>query len=586
MKGCDELFRRLSAMVTACLICGVVFGTPCFAAGDFPSAGEGAEWLAWHAGTAVVIDQDALREGYHAYLASPSLAASQSQARIKLLHQCASQLGPGVAIKGDFEKAIALLRQLDSDPLDNGRCRSLLSTVTNAASSLSGSKKPDATQAALLRKREILSYNLRLELKEQQQRLEASGLPSSKRSRLHPSPPSKAAQQLSALDEEIAKINLGGDVSKLQARLELQELAHRFLRQGDYDEAILAVRFYRGLFGEWDSPLRLSRDAMEEMVPSDVTPTVGTIESLSSQALQEINENLSRSTILLEGNYPIAASDELLKAVTRGSRTTEVLSFPQKSKQKIQRVLQLLRGLEKSLADKDYDEASGFLPAIGEVASDFDTPRYDAEIQAAESLSTAHLVSARSAAREGRIGDVMKELRIAEESWPKNPGIAPLVKEFAGSMRLKNSSVEEFDALYAARRMDEIAKQRPRFEAILSDQPVRHAQLREVLEDYDTIHDGTERVMQLRDLGLRVCSWELADFLHTKYPGRGELTALSESMLPGVEELASGLKQAAILEKKQPSSALAHYLMLQQRFPLSWQAKAGINRIAFLLLSR
>jgi hypothetical protein len=580
-----ELFHRLPGIASACLFFCLLPSSSLRGDGEFPFTGDSGEWLAWQEGTSEVVAPEALQEAYYSYLAAPAILPSQAQARLKLLHQCESQLGPGVAIPSDFEKAKVLLQQLDSDPLDNGRCHTLLRAVLNAASTLSMGKKPSATEAALLRQKETLSWNLRVEQKEQQQRLDASGVPLSRRMRSHPSPPSKTAQQLSALDHEIAQLNLGGEVKELQVRCELQELAYRFLTQGDYDEAILAVRFYRGLFGEWDTPLRLSHEALAEIAPGDETPTLGTIESLSSQALQGIAGNISRCTLFMDGNHTLAASDELLAALTRGSRTLEVLSFPQQSKQKIQQFVQLRDALERSLVAKEYDEAMGSLPEISELASDFESAKYQAEIHAAKSLSNAHLLSARSAAQEGRTGDVMKELRIAEESWPKNPGIAPLVKEFAGSVKLKNASVEEFDELYASGQVDEIAKQHPRFEEILADQPVRHAQLKEVLDEYAMIHEGTERAMQLRTLGFKVSSWELADYLSAKYPRRKDLAALRESTLPGVEALASGLKRAAALENTQPSSALALYLQLQQHFPQSSQAKEGINRISYVLLS-
>lgn len=588
MKSEHELFPRLtghSAVFVLALLCLIESG-PGIAAEEFPFLNGGREWLLWHAGKSEIVDPDALKEGFNAYLAAPSILSSAAQARMKLLHQCGSQLGPGVAMPADLGKAFVSLQQLASDPLDHGRCRTLLRAVVNASSMLSGEKNPPVSEAALLRQKEILTWNLRIEQKQQQRRLEDLGPMPPKRIVPQPSPASKAAQQLTALEQEIARISLGGEVSELQVRLELQELALRFLTQGDYEEAILAVRFYRGLFGDWDPPLRLGQEAISEIAPEDARPTLGTIEFLSSQALQGINENLSNCTILLEGNHTISASEQLLAALARGSRTLEVLTFPETSKLKIQHLAQLQRGLEKSLSDKDYNEALSLLTQLSALASDFNDTKYHAGIQAAKSLSSAHLLSARTAAQEGRTGDVMKEIMLAEENWPKNPGIGVLVKEFAGSVELKNSSVEEFDALYAAQKPDDIAKQRLRFQELLADQPVRKAQLMAVLDEYSTVRNGTERAIQLRDLGNKVSSWELADFLCVKYPHRKELAILRESMLPGVEDLAVGLNKASSLENRQPASSLALYLQLQQRFPQSSQASNGVNRLTSLLMIR
>ena len=553
---------------------------------DFPFSGETKEWLVWNAGKSEIVDTVALQESFYAYLAAPSIPATPAQARIKLLHQCESQLGPGVAPPNDLGKAYLSLQQLASDPLDHGRCRTLLRAVDNSAAMLAGENNPPASKAALLRQKEILSWNLHLEQKQQQQRIEDLGPLPNKRPTREATPPSKAAQQLAYLDQEIAKINLGGQVSDLQIRLELQELALGFLRQGDYDEAILAVRFYRGLYSDWDPPLRLGRDAMMEIAAEDGNPALGTIEFLSTQALQTINQNLSGCTILLEGNHALGASGHLLAALARGSRTLEVLSYSENSKQKIQHLAELQRRLKKSLADKEYEVALALLVEINAATTDFEATKYHAEIQSSKSLSSAHLLSARTAAQEGRTGDVMKEVMLAEESWPKNPDIAVLVKEFAGSVELKNSSVEEFDRLYVTQKIDEIAKQRLRFEEVLADLPARHAQLMEALNEYYAIREGTERLIQLRDLGNRVSAWELADALSSKYPERKELVALCEKMIPEVEDLATGLKKVRALESKEPASALSFYLQLQERYPQSSQAKQGIERISSSLLAR
>lgn len=553
---------------------------------DFPFSGETKEWLVWNAGKSEIVDTVALQESFYAYLAAPSIPATPAQARIKLLHQCESQLGPGVAPPNDLGKAYLSLQQLASDPLDHGRCRTLLRAVDNAAAMLAGEKNPPASKAALLRQKEILSWNLRIEEKQQRQRMEDSGPLNQKRPTPQASPASKVAQQLAALDHEIAQINLGGEVSDLRVRLELQELALSFLMQGDYEEAILAVRFYRGLFGDWDPALRLGRDAMIEIAPEDGKPTLGTIEFLSAGALQTINEEISSCTILLEGNHTHGASEHLLAALARGSRTLEVLSFLEISKQKIRHLVQLQRSLEKSLSDKEYNDSLALLVEINAATTDFEATKYHAEIQSSKSLSSAHLLSARTAAQEGRTGDVMKEVMLAEESWPKNPDIVVLVKDFAGSVELRNSSVKEFDQLYAAQKINEIAKQRLRFGELLADLPARHAQLMEALNEYSAIRDGTERSIQLRDVGSVVASWELADSLCAKYPGRKDLESLRENMLPGVADLATGLKKARALESKEPASALSFYLQLQERYPQSSQVKQGIERISSSLLAR
>ena len=177
MRSPRELFPRLtvhSAVFVLALLCLIESG-PGIAAEEFPFLNGGREWLVWHAGKSEIVDPDALKEGFNAYLAAPSILSSAAQARMKLLHQCGSQLGPGVAMPADLGKAFISLQQLASDPLDHGRCRTLLRAVVNASSMLSGEKNPPVSEAALLRQKEILTWNLRIEQKQQQRRLEDLG---------------------------------------------------------------------------------------------------------------------------------------------------------------------------------------------------------------------------------------------------------------------------------------------------------------------------------------------------------------------------------------------------------------------------
>jgi len=547
-------------------------------------AGDVEGLLRWHAGTCEVFDQSALQQEFESYLAATPVSKAAAEQRSLLLHDCSRQLGPGVASPQDLGKAYQILQLLADDPLDQNRCRNLLRAVMKASSVLSGQKNPGASEAMLLRQKEILSWNVRIEQKQQQLRRESADPKIIKSTSVPVSTPSKEALQLAEIENELGRIGLGGEVSELQARLELQELALRFLEQGDYNESILAVRFYRGLFADWNPSIRLGQEAMLEIAPEGGKPTLSDLEFLTAQSQQAVSDLLSSCTTLLDGHATIEASRHLMAAFARGGRTLEVISYPESSRGRILHFLQLQHHLDQLLAEKDCEAALAVVMEMQTQASDFDGTSYRASIQASKSLSGIHLAAARRAGQAEDMTEMLKEIKLTEESWPKNPDLPVLVKEFAGSAELKRSSVNEFDRLYAEHRICEIEQQRFLLESALRDLPVRRAQLKEALDEASKIHDGMERSRRFLDLGNRVGAWELAKTLNLRYPDQEKLLALQQEMLSGVEPLAEGLAKAARIEQSSPGVTLGLYLNLQHRYPKSTFADEGVTRISLFLL--
>lgn len=575
-------FRLLSVGWGASWIVQLVF-FPLMAADD-PKAVDMEGLLHWHEGVCEFVDQSAVRQAFEAYLAATPVSKAAAERRSLLLRECSRQLGPGVASPEDLGKAYQTLQLLTVDPLDQNRCRNLLRAVVKASSVLSGQKNTGASEAALLRQKEILSWNLRIERKQEQLRRESAGPKTIKSTPVPVSTPSKEALQLAEIESELARIGLGGEVSELQARLELQELALRFLEYGNYNEAILAVRFYRGLFADWNPSLRLGQEAMLEIAPEGEKPNLSYLEFLATQSQQAVSDLLSDSTTLLDGHSIIEASRHLMAAFARGGRTLNVISYPESSRERIFRFLQLQRHLDQLLAEKDYDAAKAAVMEMQTQASDFDGTSYRVSIQASKSLSGIHLAAARRAGQAENMTEMLKEMKLAEESWPKNPDLPALVKEFAGSAELKRSSVDEFDRLYAAHRIREIEQQRFRLEAALRDLPARSAQLKEALDEASKIRDGMESARQFLDLGNRIGAWELVKTLILRYPDQEKLLAFQQEMLSGLEPLAEGLARAARIEQSSPGVALGLYLNLQHRYPQSTFANEGVTRVSLLLL--
>ena len=581
-------FRCLLPVVLALVYYLCITGGASASLSDFSPGNMGEGLIVWREGECKVVDDTTLQAAFLNYLATPSTAPEAAAVRRSLLQQASAQLGAGIAASSDLGKAYLVLQRLAADPLDGRRCRDLLSAVVKASSVLSMQQNPAANEAALRRRKEILSWNVQIEKKRSAELLADAG--PARKSMTVPTPASlplsPAAQQLNEVESELSMMELGGEVGELQVKLELQDLALRFLERGDYSEAILAVRFYRGLFGERNPRLRLGPEAALEIQPEGGEPMLGEIERLAALTLEGIAKSLSDTAFLLQARATVGASKRLVAAYAQGGRTVDVMAFPSESKM---RILEQAEGEKKAMElirKKDFAAAAVKLAEIESNSSDFDGKDLRATIESSKSLAAVHLAAAVRAGQEGKSDVVMDDLKQSADLWPDNPELKRVIAEYQGNARMQRECAEEFDALLAAGKDEKIEKESVRFAAVFADLPTRQAELAQVLERVRTVSEGMAQARRLRDVGSVVASWELADSLCAKYPGRKDLESLRENMLPGVKDLATGLKKARALESKEPASALALYLQLKESFPQSEQSEAGIKHVSSELLAR
>ncbi len=548
-------------------------------------SGNGAEGLVlWREGRCEVIDETRLHEAFEAYLVSSAIPADTALARIGKLGEVAKVLGPGIPTPDELGKAYGLLQQLASDPLDENRCTELVGAIRRISGALSRQRSPSPDETALRRQEEILSWNIAVG-KKYSDLVNTPSVPLNGRPKPKTSGTNEDEQQLSKVMNEIRQIKLGGEVTGLQVRLDLQDLALRFLTQGDYEESILAVRFYRGLFADKNIPLRLDPEAKQQIATAaNSSPDLGVIESLATTTLATIREGLVATTTYLQSGALEGASKSLMAAFAQGSRTLEVRSYPDAAKGKILRQILSERKLGDFLANKDYESALEVLSGMEGQVADFHGNDYRSAIQSGKAISSIHLAAARKAGLEGNDGEMLRELEQATDFWPRNPSIAKVVAEFQGSSTIQLEVIKEYDELYASHKLREISRGKDRFEAALSQLPTRHAEFLAALEEWKTISMGSERARELRDFGFRAGAWELAENLCRRYPEQQAPKDLKSSMRFGIESLADGVDVAKSLEKNQPASALGRYLCLQRDYPQSGLISEGIARLSQKLL--
>jgi hypothetical protein len=541
--------------------------------------------LIWRAGHCEVIDLDLLQEAFLTYLQQQPLSLSAVNLRKEKLQEISRLLGSGVCSTENLGKGFQLLQQLAIDPLDDGSARQLLETVVRTTTVLSRKQNPSLSEIALRKQQEILSWNMQVDEKKQQAAL---SLTPSTKSRKNP-PSAKTAtpsdQQLNQIKQEISLIELGTEVSELQTRLEFQDYALRLLQRGDYPEAILAVRFYRGIFGDQLAPLRLGSEAKEQLAPAKIIPNLGVIEDLSLQAEGVIALGLSDCASLMENHTVGAATKRLREAFAQGSRSLDVLSFSWKEKQVIYFREEERRRIHSLIATKDYKEALSALDKLQEDPSSSENSELKASIVAAQAISAIHLATAQQADRQGHSTEAQKEWQQAADFWPNNPELLRVHAEMKQHEESIRAAIKEFDKLMATHQVTAIEQQELHFETAFLSLPNRQAMLKEVLAVAQQIREGIKNVATLQEEGNFIASWEKVKLLQHKFPWDQQLQQLTLIQASNVKNLSQEIALAEQQEDSQQALSLARYLKLQRDYPQSYLAKDGVQRLSAKLLN-
>lgn len=595
-----------------CSLLALLMPALCVAA-DHEEAGEGS-FLIWRYGQCEIGDRSALEEAFRAYLVRQPSDPAKTARWIAAEEEISRILGPAVASPAELSTAWEKFQKLSMDPMDRGGCRDLAAMMTRASGILARKRRaPTAEETELNRQKEILTWNVSLEQRRQQELLASQGRPK-KGSGKRP-PPSESSLKLEKVVAEISRRKLAAESEENQVRLEFQELAMRFLRRGDYREAILAVRFYKAIFGALIVPLRLGKDSAEVLMPEGTTPTLQDLENIARRSIETMGHGLAESTLLLKDDLLSAGTAKLAGIFAMGGGMPEVRAFPADLRAQVATFLNLQNDLRKHLADGDHTKASSDLDRIEKLARDFDSASLRSTIAAAKASARILLPKPVIAVQGGDLGgsgptntpvaDAASTNAPATNPTSTNPiatntaltnevrADAPMTNVLPTNDAVTNvptarpeNAAEDFDMLLASGKAGEIVARQAFFEEALGGFPERLAVLNETVSGETAIRECLDHAAKLRDSGAVIEAWEEAEALSLKHPGHPAISQFQTTLHPSSEAFENGINKARSSEKDRPVDALNAYLRLRSLYPSSRLAEEGVQRMSLRVLGK
>ncbi len=371
------------------------------------------------------------------------------------------------------------------------------------------------------------------------------------------------------------------ELSEVQTKIEFQALIVQFFLQRRFQHVLMATQFYRAIFGEGDTSLKLGGDA-KKMFDSTtgMPPTVSVLDSLAREAMRDAHEGVEAYKFLLSKNELESATKRLGEAFAVGEYLPELRTLPRDDKRQALAFTQKSNQLISALEVKDYTLAAKLVTGLEETAKDFDNSKPMAAIETAKTVAAMHLAKARNAAVSNDRLTLEAELKEATEIWPRNPALSELSTAIFSQSDVQGKALMDFDQLLSQRNYRQIYDDRMRYIAAVAMSPERQEQLKTVLTNMQTIEETLMKSQEIAKHGDPAGAWETVEQVYKKFPDDNKLSQAVAERTTEAADFVRTLRTAQGLEDKgQYGSSMAWYLKAQQIYPASDYATNALGRL-------
>ena len=561
---------------------------------DVPMFNPGTEIFEWDGKHWNINNNRIFQARFEKYLNAPEETGEQDKQYQRVIQSILDKLSPSKVNVKNVDDAFRLLPQAAAYDIDARLCDSLADAVYSAWQAQNAMQRLQQANEGLEQERKQNEWNAKMSA--QSMTLDA--------------PPSKnkdtAAQwakeqdlkrdmemhpYLTRLAEILASIKANqakNALSEVQTKIEFQALIVQFFIQRRFQHVLMATRFYRAVFTDGDTKLRLDKNSKDLFANSvGMPPTVGTLDALANEAIRDVREGVQSYQFLLEKNELESATKRLGEAFIPGEYMPEIRTLPRERKRQALDFTQKANRLISALDVRDYSLADSLVKELETVAKDFDSSQPRAAIETAKTVSAMHLAKAKNAAVSGDRMTLETELKAATELWPRNPALAEVSGLIFSQADVQQLAITDLKQLLSQRNYRQIFDDKLRFIAASALYPDLQAQLKTVLENMQLIEGTIVKCNEIAKRGDYSGAWESAEMTYKQFPEDTKLNQLRANLTTEASEFIKCIRTAQQLEEKgQTGSSLAWYLKAQKIYPPSEFSKEGIDRLVAMIVPK
>jgi len=562
-------------------------GGSSFLGKDVPVFDPGSEIVTWDGKSWNIGDNRLVKARFEKFLNAPEEDSDTDRAYNRILDRIMECLAPGKVSAKSTDEAFRLLPEAAQYDQDAKLCDSIANQVYSAWLAKRSNERLSAANDTLEKQRATLEWNSQVKAGTGSL-VGPSGKDSAAVAEWQKNQQLKRDMEMQPMVTRLAEINalikanqLKREVGELQVKIEFQALIIQLFMQRHFRHVVIATRFYRSIFSDGDSQLRVGEDAKSLFSKtSGMPPTVGTLDAMTNEIMRDVREGVKAFNFLLDKKELQSATERLSETFLVGEYMPEVRTIPRDKKRQALAFTQKSYQLVSAIQVKDYALADKLVKELDESAKDFDNSKPMAAIETARTVSAMHIAKAKNAAVSGDKATLENELKEAMEIWPRNPALAEVSGMIFSQADVQQKALMDFDQLLSQKNARQIFDDRMRFIAATAMYPERQEQLRKVLEDMTNIEGAIIRAQEIEKRGDASGAWESAERAFRQFPDDNRLNQVRADLTTKASDFVRALRKAEELEKKnQPGSSLAWYLKAQQQYPPSDFAKEGIQRL-------
>lgn len=559
---------------------------------DLPIFHPGGEVVSWNGQSWNVTDNRLFRARFETYLSSAAETDETDEAYRRLLERINRMLAPGTVNAGAVDEAFRLLPEASNFEMDTNLCDALADAVYSVWMAQRQGHRLARANEALAEQRRIHEWNAGLA----GSRLEGSAPPRSSvaaeqwakdrevEREFRTAPHATRLAEVQALMESN---KIKRELTESQAKLEFQALLVQFFTQRRFQHVLIGTRFYRNLFGDGDTALRIGEDAQSFFAnTTGMPPTVAVLDTMAQDAIRDAREGVEAFYYLLRQNELEGASNRLFEAFLIGEYLPDLRTIPREDKRQTLEFTRRTNQLLSAIDVKDYTLAGRLVKELEEIAVDFDNSRPLAAIETARTLSAMHLAKARNAAVSGDAETLEEELRAATEIWPRNPALEEISQMIFSQADVQEQAVVDMQRLLSQGNYRQIFEDRARYIAATAMYPEQQARLGEVLETMEKVESAIIRATEIAKRGDYAGAWESVEKVYRDFPGDNRLNQTRADLTTRAADFVGALRRAQELEERdQVGSGLAWYLKALRMYGGSEFAQEGIDRLVPLIMA-
>ena len=561
---------------------------PSIAGVEIPLFDPATDTVRWNGQVWQVDNNRITRARFEKYLNAPATEIEAQKAYDTVIGQLMNLLAAGRITARNLDEAFKLLPQAAEFREDANLCDALASQVLGAWQAQRQVSRLTAANQALEEDRKRHEWNTRMAT----QGSSLSTAPKdaaaaaewakereiSRAARMQPH-----TQRLTEVNALLNANRAKSELSALQSRIEFQTLLVQLFLQRRFRHVLIGSRFYRSIFNDGDNQLRVGESTKSLFAGlADIPPTVNSLDSLSNEAIRDVEQAVEAVEFLLEKDELQSASLRLGEAFAIGEHLPAIHQFPRAGRQRILEFTRRSNQLLSALEVKDYTRAEQLVAELQETAKDFDPSQPLTAVQTARNVSRMHLARARNAALSGDAETLERELRAATEIWPNNPDLADVSGQIFEQTDVQQQALLELDRLIEQGDHRTIFRQSAKFIAASALHPDRQEKLGVILEQMTGIEASLQRAREIQQRGDAAGAWESIQVASRQYPDDTEINRLRADLASGgAATFVQSLNKGDDLEARgEYGAALAWYLDAHRQYPPSQFAQERIDALA------